>query len=254
MAAKTATKRTKKILVESPYDKDKTWKLALGENTVAQTGQGKGKDWIQIESVTPVLKYAENLVKWFVEDVLGEAIAFPLTINTKEMGKKSKSEHGHFELEPNWSTREGLPVWAMVLVAENLARDPREVVTTILHEAIHVYNFSRGDKDASKSGRHNQTFRDAAEGAGLVVNKHSKYGYITDGITDELWLKIETHVPPNAENFSLFANAFVPKVAKESKTKAWKCECEPGFKLRVPAKQTLDSTCNVCDAAWAVVE
>lgn len=253
MAAKTAT-RAKKVTVESPYDKDKIWKLALDKNTVAISGEGKNKNWIQIESVTPILKYAENLIAWFMEDVLGEAIAFPLTVNTKEMGKKSQSVHGHFEIEPNWATREGLPVWAVVLVAENLARDPREVITTILHEAIHVFNFSRGDKDASKSGRHNQTFRDAAEGAGLVVAKHSKYGYVTDGISDELWLKIEQHMPPNAENFNLFANAFVPKEPKESKTKAWKCECEPGFKLRVPAKQTLDSTCNVCDAAWAVVE
>ena len=245
--------RTKKVTVESPVEKGKIWKLALGENTVAQTGEGKDKDWIQIESVTPILKYAENLVRWFMEDVLGAAIAFPLTINTREMGKKSQSIHGHFEINPNWSTREGLPVWAMVLVAENLARDPREVITTILHEAIHVYNFSGGDKDCAKSGRHNKVFRDAAEEAGLIVMKDSKYGYVTTGITEELYTKIETHLPPNVEHFNLFANSWKPKEPKAAKTKAYECECDPGFKLRVPAKQMLDSNCNVCDTQWSLV-
>lgn len=243
----------KNVRVDSPYDADKTWKLALDKNTVALTGEGKGKDWIQIESITPILKYAENLIAWFIEDIMGEAIAFPITVNTKEMGSKSLSQHGHFEIEPNWSTREGLPVWAVVLVAENLARDPREVVTTILHEALHVYNFSRGDKDASKSGRHNKVFEGAAEDAGLLVEPDSKRGYVTTGISDELWGKIETHMPPNLENFNLFANAFVPKEKKASKTKVYQCECDPGFKLRVPAKQILDANCNVCDSLWSLV-
>ena len=238
------------VTVTSPYSTDAKpleWDIALDKDTVAVKGDVKGARWIQIESSTPPLLYAERLVAWFIEDVIGEPIQFPVTINHRAMGKRSQSVLGHFTLEPNWSTREGLPVWEMTLVSERFSADPRRIVTTILHEAVHVANFSRGDKDASKSGRHNETFKEMAEGAGIICEKDSKIGWTTPDISEELWDKVQKNCPVDASTFDLFANAWKAKPSRKS-TKAYACQCD--FKVRIPAKQTLDADCNVCGSHY----
>lgn len=236
--------------VDTPYS-DKTWDVFMAKDTVAVSGDKPGNRWVQIESITPAVIAAEKLVEWFVEDVLGEAVNFPLTVNIRPFGKKSLTKYGHFTIEPNWSTREGNPVWEICLVAEHLSKDPRQTATTILHEAVHVYNFVRGEKDAAKSGRHNGTFAEAAETAGLIVQKDDKHGYVTTGISDELWEKIEQHCPVSVETFNLFYNAYEPKEPKPSKTKVYQCGCE--FKVRVPSKQEMDADCNICGQHFELV-
>ena len=99
--------------VVSPFSTDakpKSWDVTLDKDTVAVKGDVKGARWIQIESSTPVLLYAEKLIEWFIEDVLGEAIQFPVTIIQKSLGKRSTSKYGHFTLEPAWSTHAGSSV------------------------------------------------------------------------------------------------------------------------------------------------
>jgi hypothetical protein len=229
----------------------KSWDVDLDKDTVAVKGDVKGARWVQVESQTPHLLYAEALVAWFVEDVIGEAIQFPVTITSRPFGKSSLTKYGHFTLEPGWTTREGNPVWEIALVSEHLGDDPRQTVTTILHEAIHLVNFSRGTRDVAKSGRHNGEFAESAEGAGLVVEKHSKHGHVTPDISEELWDKVNKHCPLDASTFDLFKSAWSPKPTRQS-TKAYECGCE--FKVRIPAKQELDADCNVCGQHYELAE
>lgn len=224
--------------------------IALPKDAVARAGSG-GKHWVVIESGTNATLVAERLVEWFVEDVLGEAVQFPVTVNIRPMGKRSLTKYGHFTVEPAWSTREGNPVWEIGIVAEHLNRTPREIATTVFHEAIHVYNYSRNEKDTAKSGRHNRVFAEAAEQAGLIVEKHSKHGHVTTGMTDELWAKVEAMVP--VEAFDLFATYKPKPAASSSKTKAYQCECAT-FKVRVPAKQSLEATCKTCGGDYELCE
>ena len=231
---------------------EQKYEVKLDKDTVAKGGEGKNKRWVQIESIAPTEMYAGKLLEWFIEDILGEAIQFPLLVNIRPFGKKSLTKYGHFNVKPRWTTREGSPVWEVALVAEHLNRSPREIVTTILHEAIHVYNYSRNDKDTAKSGRHNKVFASAAEEAGLLVEKHDKLGHVTTGVSDELWVKILKHAPLDESLVNLFAE-YKPEPSKNgNKTRAYQCECG-NFKVRVPAKQELEATCKLCGADYELV-
>lgn len=214
--------------------------------TVAATGKG---EWVKIESIQPAILAAERLIAWFIEDVTGEAINFPITVSVRPFGKRGEDVYGHFTTRPPWSTREGVAVWEVALAAEHLGRDPRQIARTICHEAVHVYNMSRGEKDCAKSGRHNKVFAESAEVFGLTVEKDSKRGYVTPDITDDLWTKIEQHAPIDVAAFDLFHLAWKDLAVekKVSKTAPWVCKCEGGFKIRVPAKQTLEARCYRCD-------
>ena len=50
-----------------------------------------------------------------------------------------------------------------------------EIAITLLHEMIHLYNYSIGIKDVSANGVHNKSFGKAAEEKGLIVEYVKEY-------------------------------------------------------------------------------
>ncbi len=68
---------------------------------------------------------------------------------------------------------------AEVLVAgEALAQGPRQVLSTLLHEAAHGLAHARRVQDTSRQGRyHNQRFRELAEELGLKVRRRDPHGH-----------------------------------------------------------------------------
>ena len=72
------------------------------------------------------------------------------------------------------------------IVAEHLSRPFKEIVETLLHEMIHLYNLQHDIKDTSRSGTyHNTKFRDACVGHGLVASKDARYGYCITKLDEE---------------------------------------------------------------------
>ena len=70
--------------------------------------------------------------------------------------------------------------------AEGLARQPHEVLATLLHEAAHALAHVRGIQDTSRQGRwHNRHFATLAGEVGITVTKDAKIGYSITAITDE---------------------------------------------------------------------
>lgn len=84
-------------------------------------------------------------------------------------------------------TQEG-DQWEINLVAEYLNRPYLEVISTLLHEMVHLENLSKGVKDVSGFGYHNSNFKEAAEKRGMWCGKHSKPSC---GLA-HTWLKDET--------------------------------------------------------------
>jgi hypothetical protein len=105
---------------------------------------------------------------------------------------------GHFARD-TWAHREhstdnALDVGAEAAVrrselfvgAEGLARQPHEVLATLLHEAAHALAHVRGIQDTSRQGRwHNRNFAKLATEVGINVEKDKNIGFSITSITDE---------------------------------------------------------------------
>jgi hypothetical protein len=64
------------------------------------------------------------------------------------------------------------------IAGEGLARDPEDVLATLLHEAAHAIAHERGLTDTSRQGRyHNRRFRQVALELGLHVERHPQLGW-----------------------------------------------------------------------------
>lgn len=74
---------------------------------------------------------------------------------------------GHFRPQ-GWITGERAHVHEMFMAGETLAKGPRQVLQTMLHESAHALAAAREIKDTSRQGRwHNAAFRKLAEEVGL---------------------------------------------------------------------------------------
>lgn len=63
------------------------------------------------------------------------------------------------------------------LVAENLGRTKDEIIGTMLHECVHLYNGQNGINDCGPTQYHNKHFKDVAESHGLTVSKMKNRGF-----------------------------------------------------------------------------
>ena len=86
--------------------------------------------------------------------------------------------YGHFTLrEDTWVSAVGA-THEINIGAGTLGRPIEEVVSTLLHEMVHYYNYIHGVKDCSRGGTyHNKHFKEEAEKRDLLVGHHQKYGW-----------------------------------------------------------------------------
>ena len=95
--------------------------------------------------------------------------------------------YGHFTLRPDtWVSTTGA-THEINIGAGTLSRPIEDVVSTMLHEMVHLYCFENGIKDTSRGNTyHNQRFKLAAESHGLITEHHPKYGWTITHPSDEL--------------------------------------------------------------------
>ena len=90
----------------------------------------------------------------------------------------TSGSYGWISVNKVWSSKDNAWFREINLCAEYLNRPVELVITTLMHEMVHLLNIQRGVQDTSRSGTyHNQNFRTAAEARGLIVTKHSTYGF-----------------------------------------------------------------------------
>ena len=94
--------------------------------------------------------------------------------------------YGHVTVAKTWK-RKDENRHELNLGAETLNRPIEEVVATIMHEMVHLYNIANGVQDCSRGGTyHNKRFRDEAERRGLKISHHPTYGWTITEASDEL--------------------------------------------------------------------
>ena len=93
---------------------------------------------------------------------------------------------GHITVGKVWK-RKGEDRHELNIAADWLQRPIENVVATMIHEMVHLYNIQHGIQDTSRGGSyHNKKFKEEAEKHMIRIEKSEKYGWTITSPTDEL--------------------------------------------------------------------
>lgn len=94
--------------------------------------------------------------------------------------------YGHVTVAKTWKRKDDMR-HELNMGAETINRPIEEVVATMVHEMVHLYNIAHDVQDCSRGGAyHNKRFRDEAERRGLRIEHHQTYGWTITTPSEEL--------------------------------------------------------------------
>ena len=124
--------------------------------------------------------------------------------------------------------------------------EPKQVVSTLIHEMVHAYNAERNIEDTATNGRHNKKFGNKAEQIGFKVEHSKRHGYAHTSIIPKSNLdKFVLNLNLKKGDFELARIQGATKKAK-TKLKKWSCDCG----MNVYCSRELDAKCNECDSQF----
>lgn len=95
--------------------------------------------------------------------------------------------YGHVTCSKVWKSK-GVAKYELNIGAGTLDRPIENVVSTMLHEMVHLYHFMHDIQDCSRNGTyHNKKFKEKAESVGLHIEHHPTYGWTITSPTEELF-------------------------------------------------------------------
>lgn len=95
--------------------------------------------------------------------------------------------YGHVTVAKTWHRADGTQQRELNIGAGTLDRPIEEVVATVQHELVHLYDLQRGIQDCSRGGRyHNKHFRDEATARDLKISYAPHVGWSITEPTDAL--------------------------------------------------------------------
>jgi hypothetical protein len=158
---------------------------------------------------------------------------------------------GHFH-DGKWATGETrMP--ELFVGGEGLARGPRAVLGTLLHEATHGVAATRSIKDTSRQGRyHNTRFRDLATELGIRVERDPRIGWSITTVPDTTAQHYGDQIADLDTAIKAHRLADVHGAGRTTSNNGLvaTCECEPPRKIRL-SRSAYDAgaiTCGACEA------
>lgn len=186
----------------------------------------------------------------------------PYPIITIQKGRANNL--GWFTLGKVWknSSNEEQQAYEINITANNLNREPIDIIGTLLHEMVHYYHALNDIKDATNNV-HNKKFKNEAERVGFIVTKGSPNGWGYTECGEDLKDFILTEINPNAECFLYFRNNCVLKdkekgegdgtEKKPRKKNTFKYTC-PCCGLEIKAKSDVNVLCGDCNVSMEIEE
>jgi hypothetical protein len=181
-------------------------------------------------------------------------------------GSRAKNLLGHFAPD-RWAKGENdkegnyveTTVHEILIVAEQLHRGPKDIFTTIIHEAVHGIAKARNVKDVS-GRRHNKRFRNICDEVGLTPPETpDKYlGFSEATLPDSTAWIYENEI--NRIKEALKFCRLMPS-DKEKVVNSWNAECDCGRKVRVGKKvfdpessdpDDIQIECTICNSPFRV--
>ena len=207
----------------------------------------------QLTSYNRVAGYLNKIFDLLNEEFFENELSRPtITIQS------TPRAYGHFSLrEDTWVSKLG-GTHEINIGAGTLSRPIEEVVSTLLHEMVHYYNYERGVQDCSRGNTyHNRKFREEAERRGLIVEHSDKYGWSHTSPSDLLLdFVLENNLSDiliNRNEFSGFqmgstgthSGTSITPTAKKSSSRKYICPC-CGTSIRATKKVNIG--CLDCGA------
>lgn len=164
--------------------------------------------------------------------------------------------YGHVTCSKVWRVKDGAS-YELNIGAGTLDRPIENVVSTMLHEMVHIYNLMNGIQDCSRGNTyHNKKFKEKAESVGLIIDYDSRIGWsitspsegLLDYIIDKGWSDIlinrneHTHLARTGGNKSGDGDLQKP-TKKPSSTRKYIC---PKCGMSVRATREVRIMCVDC--------
>lgn len=184
-------------------------------------------------------RFAAEMVFWFKPQSL------PLPVITIQGGHRLAL--GWFAWS-RWESRDGAILDEINFVPEYLGRDVFEIAETLVHELVHLANYTDGIRDCSSNQHHNRHFRDRAVAVGLACERMSPYGWAKTGLTPALRERI-ARLNPDASAFDLFRLPPAPR--RRSGTGMLGVDGGGGVGVQTREKKLSKWSCaGRCASAW----
>jgi predicted SprT family Zn-dependent metalloprotease len=133
----------------------------------------------------------------------------------------TKKWYGYCTTKKVWEVK-GEEVYEIALSAEYLNRSFEEVVATLMHEMVHLYNLAHDVRDVSGTQYHNKRFKNEAEKRGLNITYAKVIGWSSTTLNDEAKDWIAT-LEVNREAFDAVRKVPVKTKKKAQKTYTYTC-------------------------------
>ncbi len=130
-------------------------------------------------------------------------------------------------------------------------KEVHDILGTLLHEMVHVYNCQQGVRDCSSSQYHNRKFRDKALAVGLSVSKAGYRGWAyTDIDQDSRAERAIQGLNLKKEVFAFARGILVKDSGKplepeiRGKLKKWSCPCGQNARVAIKDFQAICKKCG----------
>lgn len=127
----------------------------------------------ELTSYNRVTQYLNKVFKRINSEYFDNELEMPTITIQSTVGA-----YGHVTTSKVWKTESGKASYELNIGADYLDRPIENIVATLIHEGCHLYAMQNGIKDTSNRGvYHNKRFKALAEDRGLIIEKHSRYGW-----------------------------------------------------------------------------
>lgn len=135
----------------------------------------------QLTEYKRVAGYLDKIFNLLNETYFENALSKPvITIQS------TPRAYGHITCGKVWTSEEEHR-HELNIGAGTLNRNIEEIVATMLHEMVHLYNIQQNVQDCSRGGAyHNKRFKEEAEKRDLKIDHHPTYGWTITTPTDSL--------------------------------------------------------------------
>lgn len=209
-----------------------------------------------MKSLRPIIAALEEAHRHFNRELFSAHLSGDLLLTIQTKGRRrAYGWYGH----GFWEGQEGeRPPAEMNLSAEDLRREPVDVMTTLVHEMVHQRAAETGIKDTSRNGRyHNKEFARLAAMAGMLApdeaDKRHGFAHVSLGPSDFRARRAFDSISSTVLDTLTLARKVFPPKTSTSRQRLFICQCERPYKIRT-GRADLLAQCCYCDERFEEVK
>ena len=153
---------------------------------------------------------------------------------------------GYCTTKKVWHHGEEAKFYEIAISAENFNRTFEQVATTLMHEAVHLYNLMHDVKDVSGEW-HTKKFKDEAEKRGMNIEKVPRIGFSVTTLNEEGKAFVATLEHSDIYEYHREKSLGKAKVASQ---KSFTYTCPICNEKIISKNADLNITCNDCECEF----